>query len=115
MNEVPKEALIKIEINVLRALNELKKSKEKNELQQRLLEKNEQERHDLKHQVEETQQNLMSQLRKKDAEVSPLKYELDRLKNKVAKLKQTNKTCASLKGQLQETKAQLLEQNEIRK
>ena len=31
----------------------------------------------------------------------------------MAKLKQTNETCASFKGQLQETKAQLLEQNEI--
>ena len=39
MNEVPKEALIKIERKVLQALNELKKSKEKNELQQILLEK----------------------------------------------------------------------------
>ena len=55
----------------------------------------------------------MSQLREKDAEVSSLKDELDRLKNEVAKQKQTNETCASLKGQLQETKAQLLEQNEI--
>ena len=111
MNEVPKESLIKIERKVLQALNELKKSKENNKLQQRLLEKSEQERHDLKHQVEETQQNLMSQLREKDAEVNSLKDELDRLKNEVTKLKQTNETCASLKGQLQETKAQLLEHN----
>ena len=55
----------------------------------------------------------MSQLREKDAEVSSLKDELDKLKNEVDNLKQTNETCASLKGQLQETKAQLLEQNEI--
>ena len=99
MNEVPEEALTNIERKVH---DKLKKSREKDELQQRLLEKSEQ-----------THQNLMSQLQEKNAEVSSLKYELDRLKNEVAKLKQTNETCASLKEQLQETKAQLLEQNEI--
>ena len=48
MNEVPEEALTKIERKVL---DKLKKSRENDELQQRLLEKSEQ-----------TQQNLMSQL-----------------------------------------------------
>ena len=63
MNEVPEEALTNIEIKVL---DKLKKSREKDELQQRLLEKSEQ-----------TQQSLMSQLQERTVEVSSLKYELD--------------------------------------
>ena len=42
-----------------------------------------------------------------------MKNELDRLKNEVANLKETNETCASLKSQLEEVKAQLLEQNKV--
>ena len=42
-----------------------------------------------------------------------MKDELDRLKNEVANLKETNETCASLKSQLEEVKAQLLEQNKV--
>ena len=78
--EVPKDALRKIEKKVLHALDELKKSKEKNVLQQKLLEKSEQEKHeenekatktivDLKHQVEETtrmKEIVTSQLKEKD-------------------------------------------------
>ena len=99
MNEVPEESLKNIERKVL---NKLKKSREKDELQQRLLEK-----------FEQTQQNLLSQLQEKNAEVSSLKDELDRLKNEVANLKVTNETRASLKSQLEEAKAQLLEQNKV--
>ena len=99
MNEVPEEALTKIEGKVL---DKLKKSREKDELQQRLLEK-----------YEQSQQNLMSQLQENNAEVSSLKDELDRLKNEVAKLKETNETCVSLKSQLEEAKSQLLEQNKV--
>ena len=99
MNEVPEEAHTKIERKVL---DKLKNSREKDELQQRLLEKS-----------ELTQQNLMSQLQEKNAEVSSLKDELDWLKNEVANLKETNETCVSIKSQLEEVKAQLLEQNKL--
>ena len=75
---------------------------EKDDLQQTLLEK-----------YEQTQQHLMSQLQEKNAEVSSLKDELDRLKNEVANLKEINETYASLKSQLEEGKAQLLEQNKV--
>ena len=51
----------------------------------------------------------MSQLQEKNAGVSSLKDELDRLKNEVANLKVTNETRASLKSQLEEAKAQILE------
>ena len=84
-------------------LEKLKKSTEKKELQQRLLEK-----------YEQTQKNLTNQLEENIAEVSSLKDELNQLKNEVAKLKETNKTRASLKSQLEEVKVQLLEQNKVR-
>ena len=42
-----------------------------------------------------------------------MKDELVQLKNEVANLKETNETCASLKSQLEEVKAQLLEQNKV--
>ena len=42
-----------------------------------------------------------------------MKYELDRLKNEVDNLKETNDTCASLKSKLEEAKSQLLEQNKV--
>ena len=99
MNEVPLESLANIERKFIDKLN---KSREKDELQQRILEK-----------FKPTQQNLMIQLQEKNAEVNSLKYELDRLKNEVANLKETNETCASLKSQLEEVKAQLLEQNKV--
>ena len=67
MNEVANDTLTKIERKVL---NKLKKSREKDELQQRLLEKSEQ-----------TQQNFRSQLQEKNAKVNSLKDELDQLKN----------------------------------
>ena len=91
MNEVLEEALTNIERKVL---DKLKKSREKDELQQRLLEKSKQ-----------IQQNLMSKLQEKNAKVSSLKDELDRLKNEVVNLKETYETCVSLKSQLEEAKA----------
>ena len=98
IDEVPEEALVKIERKVL---PNLKKSRGKDELQQRLLGK-----------FEQTQQNLM-RLQEKNAEGSSLKDELDRLKNEVANLKETNETCVSLKSQLEEAKARLIEHNKV--
>ena len=40
-----------------------------------------------------------------------MKDELDKLKNEVANLKETNETCASLQSQLEKDKAQILDQN----
>ena len=97
MNEVLEESLKKFERKVLDKFN---KSREKDELQQRLLEKS-----------ERTQQILMSQLQEKNAEVSSLKDELDQLKNEVANLKETNETYVSLQSQLEKDKAQILDQN----
>ena len=135
MNEVPKEALIKIERKVLRDLDELKKSKEKNELQQILLEKYEQERHeenekatkiivDLKHQVEETtrmKEIVTSQLKDKDEIYQEIEGEIDFLKGELEKIAKTNMEqsleVTILKGQLEEvkktTESELLEQNKI--